>query len=92
MTKDQAKEIKKVIRLVGNFKMIYISKTEELRVRVATYMTKDSPGAKAEAEEKINKNLALIFAVLSKSGYIPKYRIDYKQYEHIINDYFIVFQ
>lgn len=90
MTKEQAREVKKIIKLVGDFKMIYLSKTEELRVRVATYVT--SEGKAVEAEEKKNANIIAILNALSKSGYRPKYRQDFKQYEHIINDYFIVFQ
>ena len=90
MTKEQAREAKKIIKLVGDFKMVFISKTEELRVRVATYVTNE--GDAVEAEKKKNANIIAILNALSKRGYRPRYRQDFKQYEHIINDYFIVFR
>ena len=90
MTATEAKEIKRIIKnLVGNYKMVYSSKNEELRVRVVLY-EKSGNVSKDKAEELKNNNIIKILNTLTRWGFRPPYRQEYKQDAYYAS-YFVVF-
>lgn len=84
MTKQQANEIKKVLK--ENYFTLYQSKKEQLRVRVYTYIN----DCYDEKEEK--ENIIKLLNKISANGYRPQYEIERRTYQGFIHDTNIIFK
>ncbi len=93
MTKEQANEIKKIVKSIGNFTVYFNSKKGELRYTVAEwYEGHGYSGSETNHEERERKNIVKILNALSENGMRPKYRKDFKRYQGFINCSYIVFE
>lgn len=89
MEKNQANNIKKVIKSVGNYMVYFDGKKGELRVRVAQYNVNITEIETADLLEV--RNICKILSALSDSGMRPKYRRDRKRYQGFLECRYIVF-
>lgn len=89
MTKEQANQIKKIIKSeVGNFTVYFNSKKGELRYTVAEWYDY----SKSDYKKLGDKNTLEILNALESHGLMPKYRNDFKRYQGFINCRYIVFE
>ena len=89
MTKEQAKEIKKVVKEdVGNFTVYFDSKKGELRFTVAQVQD----GSKTDINELERINMLDILNALAARGMRPKYHKATRRYQGFINCRYIVFE
>ncbi len=96
MTKQQAAEIKKVIKPLGNFTVYFNGKKGELRYQVGGWYeghgctpTEEEKARRLEAEKQ---NILMILNALTEAGLRPKYHRDEKRYQGFINCRYIVFE
>lgn len=88
MTKQQANEIKKCIKPLGNYTVYFNSKKGELRYTVAQWQD----GQKCDADALEKKNTIAILNALTAAGLRPSYKKAYCKYQGFINYSYIVFQ
>lgn len=89
MTKDQANEIKRIIKKeIGDYTVYFDSKKGELRFTVAQWQD----GCKCDPDELESKNILKILGALTSHDMRPKYHKAARRYQGFINCRYIVFE
>lgn len=89
MTKQQANEIKKIVKEeCGNYTVYFDSKKGELRYTVLQWYD----GSKSDHDALERNNILEILAALTKHGFRPKYHKAARRYQGFINCKYIVFE
>lgn len=88
MTKELAKEVKKIIKdEVGDYTVYFDSKKGELRYTVAQWQD----GSSCKPDELEQRNILEILNALTAHGLRPSYRKVSRRYQGFINRRYIVF-
>ena len=94
MTKEQATEIKKAIKHIGNFTVYFNSKKGELRYTVCEWYEGHgydlTEAKRAEIKAREQRNIMDILTALRNNGLIPDYRTDFKRYQGFINCRYLI--
>jgi len=89
MTKEIAKEVKKIIKEeVGDYTVYFDSKKGELRYTVAQY----NDGSTCNPDELEQRNILEILNALTAHGMMPRFRKASRRYQGFINCRYIIFQ